>query len=199
MLPTYLYIKEHSLTGMRYLGKTTKKDPYKYNGSGKYWIRHIKKYGKKYIKTLWVSEIWNNKDDLREFALLLSEELDIVNSDKWANLKPENGNDGGGDWSHVRGKKQTPEHLRKLSESRKGRIPWNKGIPATDDVKDKLRKNHRTKKGYSPWNKGLIGVQPSTRIGIGQKRVMCPHCNKEGGYSVMSRWHFDNCRVKGNI
>ena len=26
--------------------------------------------------------------------------------------------------------------------------------------------------------------------------VQCPHCEKVGGASSMSRWHFDNCRVK---
>lgn len=43
----YLYVKRHKVTGMKYFGKTVKKDPYKYNGSGLYWVRHIKKYGKK--------------------------------------------------------------------------------------------------------------------------------------------------------
>jgi hypothetical protein len=48
--PTYLYIKQHSITGLKYFGKTTKSNPYKYNGSGKYWIRHINKNGKEHIK-----------------------------------------------------------------------------------------------------------------------------------------------------
>ena len=26
------------------------------------------------------------------------------------------------------------------------------------------------------------------------KRVTCPHCNKEGGVSGMKRYHFDNCK-----
>ena len=28
--PTYLYIKEHSITGLKYFGKTTAKNPLKY-------------------------------------------------------------------------------------------------------------------------------------------------------------------------
>jgi len=35
MKPTYLYIKEHSKTGLKYFGKTTKSDPTVYDGSGK--------------------------------------------------------------------------------------------------------------------------------------------------------------------
>ena len=35
-MKTYLYIKRHMQTGMMYFGKTSKKDPYTYNGSGVY-------------------------------------------------------------------------------------------------------------------------------------------------------------------
>ena len=27
-------------------------------------------------------------------------------------------------------------------------------------------------------------------------KATCPHCGKEGGKSVMTRWHFDNCKKK---
>lgn len=33
MLPTYLYVKQHTITGLKYFGKTIK-DPYVYPGSG---------------------------------------------------------------------------------------------------------------------------------------------------------------------
>ena len=85
MKPTYLYIKEHSVTGLRYLGKTTKSDPYKYQGSGKHWVRHINKHGLDHVKTIWVSEPFTDKSRLVEFAMLMSEELDVVKSNKWAN------------------------------------------------------------------------------------------------------------------
>lgn len=29
------------------------------------------------------------------------------------------------------------------------------------------------------------------------ERVVCPHCDKQGAKSPMSRWHFDNCKHKG--
>ena len=50
--PTYLYIKQHTKTGLLYFGKTVN-DPNKYHGSGKRWVKHIKKHGKQYIETLW--------------------------------------------------------------------------------------------------------------------------------------------------
>jgi len=94
--PTYLYIKQHSVTGLKYFGKTTKKDPNKYLGSGKYWTRHIKKHGTQFVETIWLSDLFINEKILIEFSILISEHWDIVKSDKWANLKLENGIDGGG-------------------------------------------------------------------------------------------------------
>lgn len=107
IIPTYLYIKQHSVTGLKYLGKTTR-NPYKYLGSGKHWIRHYKKHGKEHIITLWVSEVFTDKSLLTEFSLFVSEEYNIVNSKEWANLKPENGLDG---WT--KGVKQKPESVQK--------------------------------------------------------------------------------------
>ena len=43
--PTYLYIKTHKITGLKYFGKTTRTDPYTYKGSGVRWMNHIRKHG----------------------------------------------------------------------------------------------------------------------------------------------------------
>ena len=37
----YLYVKTHNKSGLKYLGKTIQ-NPFKYKGSGTYWLRHIK-------------------------------------------------------------------------------------------------------------------------------------------------------------
>ena len=34
------------------------------------------------------------------------------------------------------------------------------------------------------------------KLGKPQNKVTCPHCNKEGGKSLMHRYHFDNCKQK---
>jgi len=93
--PTKLYIKHHSITGMLYLGKTSFHDPYKYHGSGIRWKSHIKKHGKQYVETLWVSKEFTDPNELYSFAMKLSAMLGIVKSPKWANLIPENGVNGG--------------------------------------------------------------------------------------------------------
>jgi hypothetical protein len=91
--PTWLCIKRHSVTGLKYFCKTTKKDPYSYHGSGSYWKRHIKVHGKKDIVTDWC-EIFTDKNYLIEYALNFSIENNIVDSTEWANLIEENGIDG---------------------------------------------------------------------------------------------------------
>jgi len=90
IIPIHLYVKEFSITKLLYFGMTTKKDPVTYPGSGLYWANHYKKHGgKKFIKTLCVWT-FNNQNDATEFALRFSEDNNIVESEKWANLIPEN-------------------------------------------------------------------------------------------------------------
>jgi len=118
MKPTYLYIKQHKITKLKYFGKTTK-DPNKYLGSGKHWIRHIKKHGLE-IDTIW-QQLFTDEKELVDFALKFSKDNNIVESSEWANLKEENGLDGGFDkgwWS-----KEQIEHNRKKAKER-----WANGV-----------------------------------------------------------------------
>jgi hypothetical protein len=80
-----LYLKE-SPFGLKYLGKTTK-DPYKYNGSGLVWKRHIKKYKLKSTDiTTKILFQTNDKIEFSKIALEYSILYNIVNSDEFANL-----------------------------------------------------------------------------------------------------------------
>ena len=55
----------------------------------------------------------------------------------------------------------------------------------------KQSEEHKAKyKNRIPYNKGITGV-----LTFKQKTVMCPHCSKTGGGSMMRRWHFDNCKL----
>ena len=91
--PTWLYIKQHNQTKLKYFGMT-RNDPHTYSGSGHYWKRHLRKHGKD-ISTLWCHK-FTNRENLVNFALLFSEQNNIVKSAEWANEKYENGIDGGG-------------------------------------------------------------------------------------------------------
>ena len=99
MVKYILYLKTSPL-GLKYLGKTTK-DPFKYVGSGKIWLRHLKKNGisADEIKT----EILFETDNLEEFKINSKEisiKLNIVESKEFANLKLEEG-DGGDTSEHI--------------------------------------------------------------------------------------------------
>jgi hypothetical protein len=92
--PTYLYIKKHKITGLKYFGKTTKQNVKSYLGSGSYWKNHIEKHGKEHVETIWISEPFYDKELLTEFSIFVSEFFDIEKSSEWANLITENGLDG---------------------------------------------------------------------------------------------------------
>jgi len=117
MKETYLYIKQHKDTGLKYFGKTIK-NPLLYSGSGKHWKRHIKKHGEENVETVWY-QLFTDKEELIEYALNFSKENNIVESKEWANLKEENGLDGGFD-------KHTKESNEKNSIKAKQR--WAKGV-----------------------------------------------------------------------
>lgn len=136
--PTYLYIKQHSITGLKYLGKTTNKNPKKYTGSGVHWKRHIKKHGKR-IETLWVY-LFTDIDKLVATALTLSEIFDIVESDSWSNLILENGLDG----TPV-GTVLSEESKQKISNATKGVNNPFYGKIHTEETKLKMSKIHKNK------------------------------------------------------
>lgn len=113
----YLYVKQHASTGLKYFGKTIKKDPYSYKGSGKYWRRHLRQHGR-CVNTL---EVWGFDDPelCKEFALQYSKDNDIVASKQWANLIEENGLDGG---PTLTGKSHSETTKSKISSATKGRV-----------------------------------------------------------------------------
>jgi hypothetical protein len=166
--PTYLYIKQHSVTGKQYFGKTIN-NPEKYQGSGLYWLRHIKEHGKEHIITLWYC-LFLDKESIQEFALTFSEQQNIVKSEDWLNLIPENGKAGG----CIKGKPKQPFsaiHRSNLSKSQKLRKP------SSQETRDKIS---------------------AANTGRTAPFVTCPHCNKTGGAGGMTNWHFDNCKKNPN-
>lgn len=186
---TYLYIKQHRITGLKYFGMTKRKDPFKYDGSGYYWNLHLKKHGRKYIQTI---EIYgfDNQELCTQFALKFSRDNNIVESDEWANLVLEDGYNGNTGFKH------TDEAKRKISigskkfirtEQHKSRISQSKmGKTHTED----------TKKNMSDGAKRRYNSKVHPRLGktYTQSQLQCPNCNKIGGISAMKRYHFDNCK-----
>lgn len=91
----YLLIKEHNITGLKYLCKHSSKDfngCLTYHGSGTYWKKHLKQHGKD-IKTTCIF-VTENKEEFKKVATKYSLEFDVVNSKEWANLTIEEGQGG---------------------------------------------------------------------------------------------------------
>lgn len=99
----FLMIKSHNKTGMKYLCKCSNRDPLKYSGSGIRWLNHIKKYGKKDISTKIIKEFSSNKT-LSIYATKISEKLNVVEDEYFANLTHETG--GGGSTSETNAMKK---------------------------------------------------------------------------------------------
>jgi hypothetical protein len=128
-IPTYLYIKTHNITGLKYFGKTIG-DPFKYRGSGIYWLRHLKDHG--YNVRTDVIGYYTLQEECMSIATQFSKDNDIVhavnenNKKVWANQIIENGIDGGATGRTIYNP-HSEESKKKMSVSRKGSIPWNRG------------------------------------------------------------------------
>ena len=163
---TYLYIKQHAITGKLYFGKTTKTNIHSYLGSGKYWSRHISKHGKEHVITLWC-QLYETPFDLVADALSISKSLDIINNKSWLNMKFEDGLDGG-----FRGEKTCHPFYGKKHST---------------ETKLKMSANNAGK------NNPNYGAKPFENI-VPIKCPHCEMASKNRGN--MNRYHFDNCKFK---
>lgn len=201
--PTIFYIKQHTVTGLKYFGKTTNITVTEgsYRGGGKYWKLHIKKHGVEHVKTIWKSDVFTDRNECIEFGLKFSSDNNIVNSNEWANLEPENGINGfvPGALSALRGRTLTEEHKQKLRDARskqpsptKGKILSSRGTTRSDITKKKMS---AAKIGKPSPKKGMANPGASiANKGIPKKKVECPNCGKIGAVTVWYKHHFDNCK-----
>jgi hypothetical protein len=97
-------------TGLKYLGKTNNDDPHTYTGSGKYWVNHIKKHG--YLVSTEILKECQTPEELKQWGLYYSQLWNIVESDEWANMRPECGD--GGTTSQIQNR---PERIEKNRNS----------------------------------------------------------------------------------
>jgi hypothetical protein len=123
----------HRKTGLKYLGQT-KRDLSTYNGSGRYWNRHLNVHGYDIEKvTLHES---TNKSEIDKLGIYYSELWNIVkavdeNGKKiWANEKPESGNGG-----------NSPLIVAKIRESKKRNGTLENNPEIIEKIKKTKEKN----------------------------------------------------------
>ncbi len=146
----YLMLKEHLVTGLKYLCKTSTtnpKRPYYYVGSGIYWKKHLKKHGRK-IKTT-ILKICTTKEDLIKTGIEYSRKWDVVRNEQFANLVEERG-DGG---PNFLGGKLSEEGKKKKSKSLK--LFWSLASQEYKNKRNKINKeSHKEFIYYTP--KGIF-------------------------------------------
>jgi len=164
----YLYKKTHNITGLQYLGKTSRKNPHRYKGSGIIWSRHINKYG--YDVTTEILKECQTNDEIKYWGQYYSILWNIVEDAAWANLKPEEG-DGGARKGQVawnkglRGLyKHSPEANARQSERQRGK----KSKPMSEETKTKIRKKLLGQK------KGPTSAETKAKISASKRRNTNP-------------------------
>ena len=191
MILLYLYVKKHRITGLKYFGRT-KRNPYKYKGSGIYWNLHLDKHGKEFVDTIDVWEFFT-LEEAKTFAIKFSKDNNIVESNEWANLVIEDTRCG------FIGKPHTEETKAKMRKAHKSRAP--KSIETREKLKLSLighPVSEETKSKISNSVKGFIHTEESKIKMRGkrgsQPKLTCPHCGNISGASSAKRHHFDKCK-----
>jgi hypothetical protein len=136
-------MKTHNITGKKYLGQTTSKDPFTYKGSGKCWKQHIRKHG--YDVVTEILKECSTKEEVKYWGEYYTNLWNVVDSREWANLKPESG-DGGSVKGTNLGRKHSTKTKEKISKNTKGKSKPKNSIPKTKEQKEHLSKINTGKK-----------------------------------------------------
>lgn len=183
----YIYKTTNLINNKIYIGqhKSNKFDK-NYFGSGKVIKQALKHYGRKNFEVILIEECQNQSEmNAKEIYWIK------IIREKYDHTQIYNIADGGYGWVRKEKRKlteeekkiisertkiamQNPEIKRKISESGKGRTPYNVGKKMPQEQKDKISKKNKeimntpeikeklskAKKGKSPWNKGLTKDDP---------------------------------------
>jgi hypothetical protein len=201
----YLYVKTHRITGLNYLGYTSKLDPHKYTGSGTRWNLHLQKHG--YLYDTKILHRCISKSAIRAWGLFYSRLWSVVNSKKWANLKEENG-DGGGCFGEVNGMYgKTHSDFEKIAQAARAIMRF-KGKSYEDlygKEKSAQLKKSRSMSTKGKDNSGLANPMYGKKHADSAKELQsiraknrskseCPHCKKFFAPSPLARYHGNNCK-----
>jgi hypothetical protein len=190
----YLYVKTHKKTGLKYLGKTTNKDPHAYHGSGADWKTHLKEHGYEYDTEI-IRECQTNQE-LNEWGRYYSNLWNVVESIEWANRIPETG--GGGNHTEERkelfrqqqlGKKKPPrtkEHTENLSNACKGK----------PKPRSELHQQAWTASSKKNWETNVARKEQVSKLGKSNKgRKHTPEALEKKRQSMLKYWEAKRSQV----
>jgi hypothetical protein len=214
-VPTRLYIKQCSHCRLKYFGKTSRKEIEKYIGSGKRWKNHLKKYNANSMH-LWNSD-WYYDTSISRFALKFSKMNKIVESKNWANLKVEDGLEGGWDnivWDNERrmNKSLQRKNMNTLVDkdgntffgymteidyinvfpTRYNKV-YVRDINGNEFTVEKNDKRFQTGEIFG-LNKGKKGLADH----LNKRNEICIYCGFVSTKGNIVRWHNENCKEKPN-
>lgn len=154
----YVYAHINRVTNkIFYIGKGSGERAFTSRGRNEYWCNIIKQYGGFNVEIL--ESNLTNADAYKREAFYIK----FLGVDNLTNKMSGNIEGGHSEYSKI-----------KMSENRKGKEAWNKGIPRTDEVKEKLRlankgngkgipKSEETKRKISDANKGVAKSEETKR------------------------------------
>tara|TARA_B100000745_G_scaffold227241_1_gene152109 strand:+ start:313 stop:1104 length:792 start_codon:yes stop_codon:yes gene_type:complete len=188
-----LYKKTHNITGLMYLGITTRNDPDKYRGSGAIWDDHLKKYGND-VKT---EILWQGTDQkqFQKVCQMFSEHYDVANNEEWANVKNEWGS---GNWHWGENYEPKPDDTKDiewLPQDKDGRIVHIKRHRNSEDAifrKTENIENHENtlvspdnlEKNVESLNVTRLLLKAVYELGKSQEKTKSRCC----GYNVLHRY-----------
>lgn len=95
----------------------------------------------------------------------------------------------------MKGKHLTEEAKKKLSEAHKGKAPWNKGIPRSEELKRKqseaMKGRHLSEETKKKISEALKGITKSNSISFEDIEFAKSHTNKE--CSEQKGWSAEKC------
>lgn len=179
----FVYITTNLINGKQYIGShSTNNSNDGYIGSGKYFLRSVKKYGKENFKREIIEECDPSLNLILEEKYI--KEYNTL-SPKGYNLSPTGG-------IGLNGGKHSKESKQKIKDSHKGKTPWNKGKktgPLSTEHRKKIglaskgrifSESRNRKISYSLKGKSLSEDHKQKISGYQEKlnkpKIKCPYC-----------------------
>lgn len=193
----YLYKKTHNKTGLKYLGYTEKDDVFKYQGSGKRWLKHLEKHG--YDVKTEILLVTYSHEEIKFMGEYYSKLWNIVKNEEWANLTIEEGR-GGNTVSNKRWitDGNLEKYILKTEEVPRG---WYEGRSPKSVFKNPEKQKYfsskrNTKKQVETYRKNYLEGKYKNSYKH-RKATFTGKSHNKDTKEKLSEWHLKNSPTKG--